>query len=120
MVTMKTRQDFLAARRGRRAARPAVLLQARQRLADATAPVRVGYTASKRVGGAVVRNRARRRLRAAAARILPECGRGGWDYVLIARPDATAILPFATLLGQLADAVREVHASRRRRRAAPA
>ena len=115
---MKHRQDFLAASRGRRAVRPSVLVQARQRESDPDAPIRVGYTASRKVGGAVVRNRAKRRLRAAAAMALPRWGRAGWDYVLIARPGATAILPFALLLRNLADAVQELHSGKRRRKRA--
>ena len=52
---------------------------------DGTAAVRVGFTATRRVGGAVVRNRAKRRLREAARLMLPQLGRAGCDYVLIAR-----------------------------------
>ena len=113
---MKRRQDFLAASRGRRAVRPSVVVQARQREPEPYAPIRVGYTATRKVGGAVVRNRAKRRLRAAAAQALPHWGRAGWDYVLIARPGATAILPFAQLVRNLADAIREVHSRTRRKR----
>ncbi|MGO1119101.1 ribonuclease P protein component [Rhodovibrionaceae bacterium A322] len=47
--------------------------------------IRVGFTASKKVGSAVARNRARRRLRAVAADLLPRLGNDGTDYVLIAR-----------------------------------
>ncbi len=116
IIPMKRRQDFLAASRGRRAVRPSVLVQARQREQEPCAPVRVGYTASRKVGGAVVRNRAKRRLRVAAAQALPRWGRSGWDYVLIARPGATAILPFAQLVRNLTDAIREVHSRTRRQR----
>lgn len=69
--------------------------------------MRVGFTASRKVGGAVVRNRAKRRLRAAAAHILPDAGRPGTDYVLIARA-ATAARPFAALLDDLETALRRV------------
>ncbi len=48
----------------------------------------VGFTATKRIGTAVVRNRARRRLREAARMVMPEVGRPGFDYVLVARPSA--------------------------------
>ena len=118
LIPMKRRQDFLAASRGRRAVRPSVLVQARQRDPEPCAPIRVGYTASRKVGGAVVRNRAKRRLRAAAAQELPRLGRAGWDYVLIARRGSTASLPFTQLLRNLAGAIREVHSRDRRQRKA--
>ena len=100
--------------------RPSVVVQARQRDPEPRAPIRVGYTASRKVGGAVVRNRAKRRLRAAAAREIPRWGHAGWDYVLIARRGSTATLPFAQLLRNLADAIREVHSRNRRQRKAAA
>jgi ribonuclease P protein component len=83
------RSEFLFVRQGVRASRGVVLIEARRRAEDGT--VRVGFTASKKVGGAVQRNRARRRLREAARQLLPEHGLAGVDYVLVARqqtPDA--------------------------------
>jgi len=55
------------------------------------APSRFGFTASKRVGKAVDRNRARRRLKAAARELLPRLGVPGADYVFIARMDTAGI-----------------------------
>jgi ribonuclease P protein component len=69
--------------------------------------VRVGFTASRKVGNAVVRNRAKRRLRAAAAEILARDGRLGTDYVLIARA-GTGERRYGDLLGDLASALRQV------------
>jgi ribonuclease P protein component len=69
--------------------------------------LRVGYTASRRVGNAVARNRAKRRLRAAAASVLPAQGREGMDYVLIARA-GTSERPYAELLADLEGALRQV------------
>ncbi len=46
---------------------------------------RFGVTATKKLGNAVVRNRAKRRLREAAARLLSVYGTPGFDYVLVAR-----------------------------------
>ena len=99
------RGEFLrAASKGRKAARPGLVLQALP-----TGPggaLRVGFTATKKVGGAVVRNRAKRRLREAARLTLSADAAPGWDLVLIAR-DATAKRPFAQLLGDLRGALRQ-------------
>jgi ribonuclease P protein component len=109
-VTLTRRADFLAAARARRAATPGFTLQARRRSdADAEAPPRVGYTCSKKVGNAVARNRAKRRLRAAAREVLADAGRPGWDYVLIGRAGTTAARPFDRLVADLAGAVVAVH-----------
>jgi ribonuclease P protein component len=81
---IKKRRDFLAAAQALSVARGAVVIQARPR-ADGDDLIRVGFTATKKIGGAVVRNRAKRRLREAARRLLPEHGRPGFDYVMIAR-----------------------------------
>jgi ribonuclease P protein component len=84
---IQKRPDFLAAARAPSCARGAVVLQARDR-ADDSPLIRVGFTATRKIGGAVVRNRAKRRLRAAAQALLPQHGRPGYDYVLIARNGA--------------------------------
>ena len=80
------RAQFLFVRAGVRAARGCVLVEARRR--EASGPIGVGFTASKKVGGAVERNRARRRLREAARKLLPEMGLAGIDYVFVARQQA--------------------------------
>lgn len=114
LVRLKTRADFLrVAGSGRRAVRPGLMLQAAPRPAqvDDAEAVRVGFTASRKVGNAVARSRAKRRLRAAAAEILAGAGRPGTDYVLIARSE-TAGRNYADLIRDLAGALRQV--SRRR------
>ncbi len=112
VCTITRRRDFLAAARARRCAASSLVLQARERLPEepASAPIRVGYTCSRKVGNAVIRNRAKRRLRAAAAAVLPENGRAGWDYVLIGRTEATVSREFAAMIGDLEGALRRVHA----------
>ena len=105
---LKRRADFLLVAGSRRKyVTPAFVLQARARDAAASvAPeaVRIGFTATRKLGGAVVRNRARRRLREAARETLPKAATPGSDYVLIARPGALN-RPYATLLADLAAAL---------------
>jgi len=88
---------------------PGLILQAapRPQPGAAAAPLGVGFTASRKVGNAVRRNRAKRRLRAAAAAMIPAHGRPGTDYVLIARA-GTADRPYGALLADLAAALRRV------------
>jgi ribonuclease P protein component len=87
---LKRRPEFLrAARRGRSCATPGLVLQVYSR-GDGDAPLRVGYTASKKVGNAVIRNRARRRLRAVVDAMAMRRAKAGRDYVLIARAGTPA------------------------------
>ena len=76
-----------------------MLAQARDR-ADGAATIRIGFTATRRIGGAVVRNRAKRRLREAARLLAPLQARPGCDYVFIAR-QGTATRPWARLLDDM-------------------
>jgi ribonuclease P protein component len=75
--------------------------------------VRYGVTASRKVGGAVQRNRAKRRLREAARSLLPLSAIAGNDYVLIARRE-TLVRPFDGLLADLARALEAAHARQRK------
>ena len=88
------RRQFLYVAQGRKASGRFLLLQARttdEEAAQKRGLVRYGLTASKKVGNAVVRNRARRRLRAAMLALLPIHGTAGTDYVAVARtPCVTA------------------------------
>lgn len=111
-AVIQRRRDFLAAARGRRWAADGFTLQARDRRDDG--PPRVGYTCSKKVGNAVARNRAKRRLRAAAA-LAAGSARAGWDYVLIGRAGVTATLPFAQLVADLERGFARIHAPRKPR-----
>ena len=112
LTTLTKRADFLRAAKGLRAPAASMTLQARRRDPGEATGIRVGYTCSKKVGNAVARNRARRRLREAARAILPTGGRDGWDYVLIGRPEVTAARPFEALKDDLAQALARVHRDR--------
>ncbi|MGV6812787.1 MAG: ribonuclease P protein component [Brevirhabdus sp.] len=111
METLTKRVDFLAASRARRKVMPGFILQARQRRTEEPpAPlIRVGYTCSKKVGNAVARNKAKRRLREIARAHVPTHGYGGWDYVLVGRAGVTAGIPFVELCAQLQQALASIH-----------
>lgn len=100
---MQKRAEFLAAAKGAACARGAVVVQALDRSAQRE-HVRCGFTATRKVGGAVVRNRAKRRLREAARLVLPLHGKPGHDYVFIAR-GGTAGRPWARLLDDVKSAL---------------
>lgn len=111
LLVLAKRADFLRAASARRHGTAGFLLQARARQDDSP-QIRIGYTASKKIGNAVLRNRAKRRLRALVRDMLPKLGQPGWDYVLVARPDATVTRPFADLQSDLVTALRTVHKAR--------
>jgi len=112
---LKRRAEFLqVAAANRKWVAPGLILQVRRQpssespsdKAAQTEPVRVGFTASRKVGNAVQRNRARRRLRAVAAEVLSRA-EPGMDFVLIARP-ATVDRDYQALVGDLVAALKRL------------
>jgi ribonuclease P protein component len=109
MERLKRRKEFLAAAAGAKAPTAGFVLQERPRGDEG--PARVGFTVSKKVGGAVERNRVRRRLREivrlSAARNLE----GGSDYVLVGRPAALE-MSFSRLVEDFAGALARLDKAR--------
>jgi ribonuclease P protein component len=111
MKRLKKRAEFLSVARGARSARRAFVLQT-SRLPDETAEPRCGFTVSKKVGNAVVRNRVRRRLKEAIRLDAASLGRPGFDHVLIGRREALS-QSFSDLRADLAGAFRQGRKDRR-------
>ncbi len=115
---LKQRRDFLrVAGKGRKSALPGLVLQAQKRdpgnhvNSDRAEDMRVGFTVTKKVGNAVVRNRVRRRLRAVAAEVMTRFAAPGRDYVLVGRA-ATLRRPYAKLTNDLKVALERLDACR--------
>lgn len=114
--TLKRRSEFLAARKGVRWASALFVMEALRHPAGTGVPVRTGprfgFTVSKQVGGAVERNRIKRRLRAAVQQTQADHARPEFDYVLIARRPALET-DFGVLISDLVTAYGRVHSGRR-------
>lgn len=102
VVRLKTRPQFLFVRGGFSERRKTLVVQARQR--QGSDQIGAGFTATKKIGNAVVRSRAKRRLREAARKLLPLHAKPGTDYVFIARMD-TATIGWQRLLDDMESAL---------------
>jgi ribonuclease P protein component len=105
---LKTREEFLHVRGGARYVAPSFVLQARRREAAQVPLARFGFTATKGLGGAVVRNKARRRLKEAVRFAGPSHAVEGYDYVLIAR-EGTVQRRFTELIKDFERALAKVY-----------
>ncbi|HEX5238864.1 MAG TPA: ribonuclease P protein component [Sphingomicrobium sp.] len=105
---MRKRADFLAANAGKRAATPGFVLLVRDRK-DSDPAMRVGFTVTKKIGGAVVRNRMKRRFRALAREVIPLKGVAGADHVMIGRTKGIE-RDFGLLRSELAGALDRLRA----------
>ena len=106
LQTLTKRQDFILTSRGLKHSCDTMIVQTKK---NDLRTVRVGITCSKKVGNAVVRNRAKRRLRAIAREILPTWGRVGFDYVLIGRHGSTISSEFKNLKNDFISALEALH-----------
>ena len=104
--TLTKRQDFILASRGLKHSCETMIVQIKK---NDLGIIRVGFTCSKKVGNAVVRNRAKRRLRAIAREALPNLGRLGFDYVLIGRYGSTVSTEFKILKNDFISALEALH-----------
>lgn len=111
LAVLRKRSDFLAAARAHRQGTGSMMVQGRDRQ-DGDPSVRVGFTCSRKVGNAVTRNRAKRRLRSIAREVLSGLAQPGWDYVLIGRAGETALRPYAVLRQDLTWALRRLDGQR--------
>jgi len=123
LATLKTRAEFLRVRGGARWSCASLTLEVKPRPRAPETPVldqapRIGFTVTKKLGSAVVRNRIRRRLKAAVCEVAEGHTKPGFDYVIIARA-AALDRPFAALKKDLEDAFHRVHHPRRARRPQP-
>jgi ribonuclease P protein component len=106
LVTLKRRADFLRVRGGPKWSGPAFLMDTRPSLQPG--PPRIGFTVTKKLGNAVVRNRIRRRLREAVRAGLTAGAQPNHDYVVVARPPAID-RPFQDLVRDVEAAFRRLH-----------
>jgi ribonuclease P protein component len=106
MQRLLRRRDFLAAARGRSRASQGAVIQLRRRADDG--PARIGFTVTRKLGGAVRRNRIRRRLKEAVRLAAEGHFRAGCDYVIVGRA-ATIDRSFAKLISDIISAVDYLH-----------
>ncbi len=117
LTTIKVRADFLRIRGGAKWNTPGFLIETKP-ARDASGPPRFGFTVTKKLGNAVVRNRIRRRLKEAVRKAQATLAHQGYDYVIVGRPPALD-LPFERLVADVETGLKRVHAAPKSRPAKP-
>ena len=110
--TLRKRSDYILISHGSRVYTKGLIIQAKQRSGGEYINeklIRVGITCSKKIGNAVKRNRAKRRLRELSRLILPQYAKQGWDYVLLGKAEETCYRPFKSLVKDLESAIEKIH-----------
>ncbi len=109
VLTLKKRKDFIRAANGIKSVVSGLILQAAQNLSCSDDDVCfLGFTATKKLGKAHIRNKTKRRLRAAAAQVFPLNAKKGITYVLIGRYN-TATISFETLKNNMLKALQTIN-----------
>lgn len=104
--TLKKRSDFLRVAATRKKwVSPMMIIQMST---DQNKNTRVGYTASKKVGNAVIRNKAKRRLREVVKQVMNRTVKAGHDYVIIAR-NGIESYPFKELIRDMKWSLKRLH-----------
>lgn len=107
IIVLKKRKDFLRAAKGVRMVVSTAILQAARSLSEESVPFKVGFTASKKIGKAYIRSRAKRRLRAVVREVFPELALPNTEYVLISRFN-TAYCPYEDLKSDIKRALKKL------------
>lgn len=108
IIVLKKRTDFLRAAKGVRVVVSTAILQAARSLSEEQVPFKIGFTASKKIGKAHVRNRSKRRLRAVVREVFPEMALPNTEYVLISRFN-TAYCPYKNLKDDIKRALKKIN-----------
>ena len=108
VVRLKNRSDFIKIAKKNVFHTKAFVLQACERT-DSLKKIGVGFTCSKKVGNAVTRNKAKRRLKEIAKIVIPKYGKVGWNYVLIGRQAQTVDTKLSLMIEDLKNGIIKVH-----------
>lgn len=108
ILVLKKRKDFVRVAKGVVKVTKTAILQAAPSLSDDNTPPKIGYTTTKKIGKAHIRNRTRRRMRAVIRELLPIYGMDNIDYVLIGRHN-THYCPYKELFSDIKWAIKKAN-----------